>query len=76
MSTTDKLPFLTLSRNIPYLCDFWFCTNDASSSRPGYFVDVEFLHDGIALWCGHIHLVLEFHGIRALRKMLAGAAHV
>jgi hypothetical protein len=60
-----------LSFDIPYVLDFFFSSRDVTGARAGYLVDAMATNGGIMLWCGHRHLVLEVHALRALSRLWA-----
>jgi hypothetical protein len=65
-----KMPVI-LSFDIPYVLDFFFSSRDVTSARPGHLIDVMATNGGVMLWCGHRHLVLEIHALRALPRLWA-----
>lgn len=63
-----RAPRIILSRNIPYVLDFFFTTHDVASARPGHPIDAMTIEGGVMLWCGHVHLTLEIHALRAIAR--------
>ncbi|MCJ8507941.1 hypothetical protein MUU53_08430 [Rhizobium lemnae] len=61
-------PFI-VSFNIPYICDFFFSSDDVTSSRPGRFFDAMWIAGGVMLWRGHKHLIIELHLLRTMHAM-------
>ncbi|NKK65645.1 hypothetical protein GFL88_19340 [Rhizobium leguminosarum bv. viciae] len=65
-----------ISRDIPYLFDFWYSSNGVNgSARPGHFIDAMLIDGGIMLWCGQRQLTVELHFLRALTSMFRGLRH-
>jgi len=65
-----------LSRDFPYLFDFWYSSHGVNgSARPGRIIDAVLIEGGIMLWCGHRQLTVELHFARALVSMFRGVRH-